>query len=150
MVREELVKLIVERLESDLDALAEDFNTPVGPTDTRHAVIDDLLPNEIAQNIYKAFPPVEEMRLMSSFREQKYTSKSFDKFDPLLLDISLAVQAPEVISVVEKITGVKDMVGDPHFYAGGLSAMMKGHYLNPHIDNSHDHERNRYRVLNLL
>ncbi|MBC7795326.1 MAG: 2OG-Fe(II) oxygenase [Pyrinomonadaceae bacterium] len=28
--------------------------------------------------------------------------------------------------------------------------MVKGHYLNPHIDNSHDSQRENYRVLNLL
>lgn len=150
MTRNELTALIVERLERDLDKIREDFNTPNGTTATRHAAIDNLLPKEIAEKIYASFPSVEQMRLMSSFREQKYTSKSFDKFDPLLLDISLAVQAPEVIAVVEKITGMKEMVGDPHFYAGGLSAMVKGHYLNPHIDNSHDGERKFYRVLNLL
>lgn len=150
MTRNELTSLIAARLERDLEQIRRDFNTPKGTTTTRHAAIDNLLPDEIARKIYKSFPPVEEMRLMSSFREQKYTSKSFDKFDPLLLDISLAVQAPEVIAVVEKITGMKDMIGDPHFYAGGLSAMTKGHYLNPHIDNSHDGERKLYRVLNLL
>ena len=150
MTRAELTKFIVERLERDLDKIRVDFNTPKCTTKTRHAAIDNLLPDEVARQIYESFPPLEEMRLMTSFREKKYTSKSFEKFNPLLLNISLAVQAPEVIAIVEKITGVKDMVGDPHFYAGGLSAMAKGHYLNPHIDNSHDHEQKNYRVLNLL
>ena len=35
-------------------------------------------------------------------------------------------------------------------YAGGISMMAPGHFLNPHIDNSHDKFRQRYRVLNLL
>jgi 2OG-Fe(II) oxygenase superfamily len=35
-------------------------------------------------------------------------------------------------------------------YAGGLSIMSKGDFLNPHIDNSHDANRQRYRRLNLL
>jgi Rps23 Pro-64 3,4-dihydroxylase Tpa1-like proline 4-hydroxylase len=35
-------------------------------------------------------------------------------------------------------------------YAGGISRMEEGHYLNPHIDNSHDKERKRWRSLNLL
>jgi len=34
--------------------------------------------------------------------------------------------------------------------AGGVSLMARGHYLHPHIDNSHDMDRARYRVLNLL
>jgi Rps23 Pro-64 3,4-dihydroxylase Tpa1-like proline 4-hydroxylase len=35
-------------------------------------------------------------------------------------------------------------------YAGGISMMAPGHFLNPHLDNSHDKFRERYRVLNLL
>ena len=42
------------------------------------------------------------------------------------------------------------MIGDPQFYAGGLSAMTKGQFLNPHLDNSHDGNQQNYRVLNLL
>jgi len=42
------------------------------------------------------------------------------------------------------------MVGDPKLYAGGISAMSRGNFLDPHIDNSHDSERVNYRVLNLL
>lgn len=150
MNRAELTQIICARLERDLDKIRQDFNTPKGATKTRHAAIDQLLPAEIAHQIYEAFPPLEEMRLMSSFREQKYTSKAFDKFAPLLADASLALQAPETIKIVEKITGVPKMVGDPQFYAGGLSVMATGQFLNPHIDNSHDGNRQNYRVLNLL
>jgi hypothetical protein len=42
------------------------------------------------------------------------------------------------------------MVPDTHLYAGGISLMAKDNFLNPHLDNSHDKERERYRVLNLL
>ena len=150
MKRDELTEIIVKRLEQDLSGLRTDFNSPKGAPKTRHAVVDNLLPQTIARQIYEAFPPLEEMRLMASFREQKYTSKAFDKFNPLLADVSLALQAPVVIETIEKITGVKDMIGDPHFYAGGLSAMAKNQFLNPHIDNSHDGDRQNYRVLNLL
>lgn len=39
---------------------------------------------------------------------------------------------------------------DEHLYAGGISLMDQGCYLNPHLDNSHDKDRKYYRVLNLL
>jgi Rps23 Pro-64 3,4-dihydroxylase Tpa1-like proline 4-hydroxylase len=90
------------------------------------------------------------MRLMDSFRERKYTSKSFDKFEPLMSDITFAIQDPRVVAIVEKITGIKDQIPDAHLYAGGLSAMGRGHFLGPHIDNSHDGLRKHYRTLNLL
>ena len=35
-------------------------------------------------------------------------------------------------------------------YAGGVSSMSYGCFLNPHIDNSHDRLRKNYRRLNLL
>jgi Rps23 Pro-64 3,4-dihydroxylase Tpa1-like proline 4-hydroxylase len=90
------------------------------------------------------------MRLMDSFRERKYTSKSFDKFDPLLADITFAIQDPRVVNAVERITGIREQFPDAQLYAGGLSAMGRGHFLGPHIDNSHDAPRKNYRTLNLL
>jgi Rps23 Pro-64 3,4-dihydroxylase Tpa1-like proline 4-hydroxylase len=73
-----------------------------------------------------------------------------DKFDPLIADITFAFQDKRIVEKVAEITGIKDAVGDPHLYAGGISAMERGHFLNPHIDNSHDLDRKNYRVLNLL
>jgi Rps23 Pro-64 3,4-dihydroxylase Tpa1-like proline 4-hydroxylase len=148
-MREELVRLILERLDRDAKTIAADFNAEK-PVKTKYAVIDDLLPKEIASKIAPAFPQLEEMRLMKSIRETKRTSKSLDKFDPLLSDITFAFQDERVVRKVSEITGIKDAVGDPHLYAGGLSAMSRGHFLQPHIDNSHDGERLNYRVLNLL
>lgn len=148
-MREELVKLIVDRLERDAEAIARDFVSEM-EIKTRFCAIDDLLPVDIARKFNESFPPSDKMRLLDSFREKKYTSKSLDKFDPLIADITFAFQDERVIQKVAEITGIADAVGDPHLYAGGISAMERGHFLNPHIDNSHDSEQKNYRVLNLL
>ena len=145
----ELSGLIVERLSRDIDKLREDF-AQTKSVPTRFVAIDDVLPEEIARRAYEAFPKPEQMRFLSSFRERKYTSKALEKFDPFITDVTFAFQSPEVIKVVAGITGIQDMSGDPHLYAGGISTMARGHFLNPHIDNSHDHKREQYRVLNLL
>ena len=148
-MREELVRLILERLNRDAEAIKLDFQSDKGIS-TRFTAIDDLLPSDIARRIAAAFPAVTEMRLLDSFREKKYTSKSLNKFDPLIEDITFAFQDPRVIEKVAELTGIQDAVGDPHLYAGGISAMAAGHFLNPHIDNSHDGDQRNYRVLNLL
>lgn len=148
-MREELVKLIVERLDRDADAISRDFNSPKD-IKTRYCAIDNLLPLDIAVCFADAFPPSSEMRLLDSFREKKFTSKSLDKFDPLIADITFAFQDERVIQKVAELTGIREAVGDPHLYAGGISSMERGHFLNPHIDNSHDGEQKNYRVLNLL
>jgi Rps23 Pro-64 3,4-dihydroxylase Tpa1-like proline 4-hydroxylase len=148
-MREEIVTLIVQRLENDAEQISRDFQTEKS-VKTRFAAIDNLLPEDLAKRISAAFPPLEEMRLLDSFREKKYTSKSLDKFDSIIEDITFAFQDERVIETVARLTGIEDAVGDPHLYAGGISAMAKGHFLQPHLDNSHDYEQKNYRVLNLL
>src|SRR5215211_862614 len=115
---DELVRLILERLERDAEAIAEDFRTE-REVKTRYAVIDDLLPGDVAAKFAPAFPTLEEMRLMKSIREEKRTSKSLDKYDPLLADITFAFQDERIVRKVCEITGFEDAVGDPHLYAGG-------------------------------
>ena len=148
-MREQLIQLILERLDRDFDALKKDFETEKG-VKTRYCAIDDLLPDDIAQRIAAAFPAVDTMKLLDSFRERKYTSKTLDKYDPIIEDITFAFQDERVIQKVAAMTGIRDAQGDPKLYAGGISAMARGHFLNPHIDNSHDRDQKVYRVLNLL
>ncbi|MFN2501919.1 MAG: 2OG-Fe(II) oxygenase [Pyrinomonadaceae bacterium] len=148
-MREQLVTLILERIEREPARVAGDFAAEQN-IGTKHCVIDDLLPAEVAHSIANVFPPTDDMRLMRNFREWKYTSKSLAKFHPIITDITFAFQDKRIIEKIAELTGIKDAVGDPRLYAGGLSAMDKGHFLNPHIDNSHDAEQKNYRVLNLL
>jgi Rps23 Pro-64 3,4-dihydroxylase Tpa1-like proline 4-hydroxylase len=73
-----------------------------------------------------------------------------NQYDPLLEEAIYAFQDPRIVEVVGRITGLPDLEPDEQLYAGGISMMVEGHFLNPHIDNSHDKARERYRVLNLL
>jgi len=148
-MRKELIDLILMRLDRDAEKISKDFHADKG-IGTRYTTIDDLLPFNIASRFASAFPPLGEMRLLDSFREKKHTSKSLDKFDPLISDITFAFQDERVVKKVAELTGIIEAVGDPHLYAGGISAMARGHFLNPHIDNSHDGDQKNYRVLNLL
>jgi Rps23 Pro-64 3,4-dihydroxylase Tpa1-like proline 4-hydroxylase len=141
--------MILQRLGRESEAIKADFETPKGVA-TKFAAIDDLLPPAEAEKIAAAFPASERMRFLDSFREKKFTSKSLDEFDQTIADITFAFQDERVIEKVAELTGIRDALGDPHLYAGGISAMERGHFLNPHIDNSHDGERRNYRVLNLL
>ncbi len=148
--REQLVLTIVARLEEELERARAAFAASASEVGVRYCAIDDLLPQDWARQVSEAFPEPSAMRLMDSFREKKYTSKDFDRFSPLMADITFAVQDPRVVAVVERITGIADQQPDAQLYAGGLSAMVQGHFLGPHIDNSHEASRQRYRTLNLL
>ena len=148
--KEIIVHHICEKLKSNLEGLTAQFHISIADVGVRYVIVDNLLPVQIADEIFKAFPSQEYMRMMKSFREWKFTSKNFEKFNSLMSDVTFAFQDPLVVAIVEKITGIKDQIPDSHLYAGGLSSMGRGHFLGPHIDNSHDDQRMHYRTLNLL
>jgi Rps23 Pro-64 3,4-dihydroxylase Tpa1-like proline 4-hydroxylase len=146
-----MAETIAGKLRENRAKLKAEFQPASAPAiPTRFFVIDDLLPPDLAQQIADAFPGTEKMRLMKSFRETKFTSKNLDQFDPILEQITFAFQDSRVIAEIEAITGMQRQVPDTKLYAGGLSSMSRGHFLNPHIDNSHDSSRKLYRTLNLL
>lgn len=115
-----------------------------------HFVLDDVLPLEWVNTIRAAFPDRKSMGLMRSLRERKHVAVQMNRYHPLLEEAIYAFQNPEVVAAVERITGLAALEPDSLLYAGGISLMAPGHFLNPHIDNSHDKFRRRYRILNLL
>ena len=102
------------------------------------------------RRIHSAFPSTDRMILRSSIKEHKHIAAQMNLFDPLLEEIVFAFQDRRVVERIARITGIEAMEPDAELYAGGISAMSKGAYLRPHLDNSHDKTRERYRVLNLL
>lgn len=146
MNRKYLADLILDRLTLN-KTLRSEF-TKAGRINSCY--LDDLLPVEVAQEIYDAFPTPEEMAIHKSIRENKRIAAQMDLYNPLLEEIVYAFQDERIVKVVEEITGIKEMTPDEHLYAGGISLMAKGNFLNPHLDNSHDNDRESYRVLNLL
>ena len=112
--------------------------------------VDDVLDVEVVRAIYDAFPDAASMRLRRTLRERKYVTAQMDREDPLLEEIVYAFQEPPVVELLGRITGIADLAPDEHLYAGGISVMRAGNFLNPHIDNSHDKDQQAYRVLNLL
>ena len=142
-----LADLIVARLGEAADAARNEWHTPGR---IHSAVIDDLLPAGVTQAVQTAFPACERMMLKRSIRENKHVAAQMDQCDPLVEEAVFAFQDPRVIAQIAAITGLAGLEPDPELYAGGISAMGRGAYLRPHLDNSHDRTRARYRVVNLL
>lgn len=115
-----------------------------------HFFIDDVLPEAVALQIRRAYPAGENMRTRRSLRELKHVAAQMDQYDPLLEEALYAFQDSRIVNLIEEVTGLKALLPDEQLYAGGISMMSEGHFLNPHLDNSHDKNRELYRVLNLL
>lgn len=146
--RHHLAEFIVDRLKEEASQMRlsyENSKEKIG-----HFYIDDLLPEDIATSIYRSFPKLEETVLKKSLREYKHIAVQMDQYDPIIEEITYAFQDPRVVGVIEELCNIPNLVPDENLYAGGLSMMSQNNFLNPHLDNSHDKDRNRWRVLNLL
>ena len=146
----DLAEIIAARIRGSAVELREQWLHPQG-TSTRHFLVDDLLPSQMAERICNAFPQGEAIWFpYETFRERKKTFAKLSAVDPLIGDITDAFHEGNVLGSIREVTGIEGMEADPELYAGGISMMGKGDFLNPHIDNSHDGPRRRYRRLNLL
>jgi len=151
MNRSAMIEHIVLRLDAGADQIRAEWNASNRRTPTRHCAIDGLLPEDVAMAIYRAFPRDGAGFLVrNSFRERKRTSANLDRYPLILADITYALQSPRVTDKISDLTGMPSLEPDPHLYAGGLSMMFEGDFLNPHIDNSHEATRSKYRRINLL
>jgi Rps23 Pro-64 3,4-dihydroxylase Tpa1-like proline 4-hydroxylase len=145
--RSELAGLIADSLSRGAQAARQEFQFP-GRIPS--FALDNLLPGETVDAIYRAFPPPSAMVLKKTLGQLKYVGYQMTNYDPLLEEIIYAFQDARVVALISRITGIEQLLPDENLYAGGISLMAEDHYLNPHLDNSHDIGRANYRALNLL
>lgn len=146
----EIGAAIASRLNDRRDDILQQWNDGSSRC-AKHFVVDGLLPMDFAMAVYGAFPKRADGFLkLASFREKKKTAADLSGLPPILSDITYAFQLPSVVAIVNDLIGCTDVIADSTLYNGGLSMMLEGDFLNPHLDNSHDGTRKLYRWLNLL
>lgn len=148
MDRNTLADLIFDRIVSEKDQIKKQYDA--SKDRIGYFFIDDVLPVGMAIEINEAFPKPEAMVLKKSLREDKYVAAQMNLYAPVLEEITYAFQDKRIVELIAEICGIEEVFADENLYAGGLSMMGQGQFLNPHLDNSHDKDRERWRVLNLL
>ena len=148
MNRFDISKLILSKFKNITFEYLKNQYAESGPIN--HIVIDELLPREIALKLNDLFPNESELNHIKGVQENKFVGVNFSKSQNLIEECIYSFQEPLVIDAISKITRIKELIGDPELYAGGISSMSEGCFLNPHIDNSHDRNLENFRRLNLL
>jgi Rps23 Pro-64 3,4-dihydroxylase Tpa1-like proline 4-hydroxylase len=150
MMKKKITLQIIRSIKSSKKTARYQWLNPEG-TKTRYFVIDNLIDKDICQMIFTAFPKDgKDFQSIKSFKERKKTTSNLNAQKKILSDITYAFQNKRIIKLISNITGFQKIVADSDLYAGGLSIMFKGDFLNPHIDHSHDKHRKMYRRLNIL
>ena len=148
MDKQTISNIIYKHILDQKEALKKQFSA--NENKIGYFYIDNILPENLALECANLFPKPEDMRLLKSLKEYKHVSAQMDKHHPLLEAVIYAFQDKKIVKLIGEICNISSLFPDDSLYAGGLSLMAKDNFLNPHLDNSHDAERERWRVLNLL
>ena len=112
-----------------------------------HIVIDEFLPQDLLRQVVEEFPKREKgrfddahSRLKTGYQAEKITS-------PLITNLIDALNSSPFLDFLERMTGIKGLVTDPHQAGGGLHETAKGGHLSIHADfNMHARLRTRRRM----
>ena len=120
----------------------------------RYFYIDDFIEstffNKLVKSLHKDLNDINHFKSMKSFRERKKTTSNLSYFNSSINQIHAIFQNENFINCLQETLNISSLQSDPENYAGGLSLMNHGDFLNPHLDNSHSKDRTLYRRLNLL
>jgi len=148
MKRQILATYILARIKQEHDSILEFYSK--SKESIGYFMIDNLFPEEIAISIFQSFPKLKSMKKRKDLREFKYVAAQMNQYNPILEETVYAFQDERIVSFIQRACGLDSLYPDEHLYAGGISSMRQYNFLNPHIDNSHDKDRLKWRVFNLL
>lgn len=117
-----------------------------------HVVIDDFLPDPVVDAVSRAFPESRqiEWQQFDAPAERKLASNRVNELGPLLRHVLTQFNSAEMCRFLEVLTGIPDVIPDPHFAGGGLHRIERGGFLKVHTDFNYHPEFRLDRRLNLI
>jgi hypothetical protein len=118
-----------------------------------HAVIDDVLPQDVFNAAVAEFPAPKDPSWTGylHYNETKYANPRSNTWGPTLQQVAAALCTDEFCTLLGKITGFDDLIADPTMDGGGLHQTLRGGFLNVHTDfTAHHHIDNLRRRVNIL
>jgi hypothetical protein len=144
-----LAQALTTRLLAEAARLKSEFGVE-NPERIRYCVVDDVFSSDVMEAAYGRLPNLGDMVRRADLRERKYVSANLGRLNTHISDIVRAFAQQKVADVVAEIMGVRSLEADSTLYNGGITVMLPGDYMCPHLDNSHDQPRKRRRAVVLL
>ena len=117
-----------------------------------HLVIDDLFAPELLDRLVEEFPKPKnrDWIVWDTEHELKTTSRGIDDLSMFTQIFCLWLNSRAVISTIESIVGINNLVGDPLFHGAGLHEMYSGGWLEMHADYTKHFTLPLMRRINIL
>ena len=145
-----LFRETVETLDLRVESLRAEFRSS---QPFEHFILDEFLPLPLAHALADEFPhsssPIWiELKAFDQFNKRVLGNGRF--LTGLTRMFIHELNSGLFVDLLERITGIADLVADPKLLGGGLHQIDRGGYLNLHVDYSHHPTTRLNRRLNLL
>lgn len=121
-----------------------------------HVVVDDLLAPKVVARAATAFPKSDH----PGFRRRDYPEqaarfgqlqrRAFAGVDPFVRHLLNEVNGMVFLEMLQRLTGVEGLIGDPFFTGAGLHLTLPGGHLARHADFDRDRTRGLARRLSVV
>jgi hypothetical protein len=139
----------LDKLEGEKESLRQSY---VAAKPYPHVVIENLFEPELLDRLVADFPKTgdRDWLVWDTAHELKSTSKGIDKLSMFTQMFCWWLNSRDVISAIESIVGLDDLVGDPLFHGAGLHEMYPSGWLGMHADYTRHFTLPLMRRINVL
>jgi Rps23 Pro-64 3,4-dihydroxylase Tpa1-like proline 4-hydroxylase len=143
-----LTEIVVKAISGQADLLRQDFQSK---EPFKYLIVDDFLPLEIAEKILSAYPQpeVEGWDSTTYIHQRKKFSKTRDFPEPIS-EFFAVVSDKAFLDLISQITGIPNLLHDSELIGGGLHQIIRGGFLDVHVDYNFHPRTKLHRRLNLL
>lgn len=141
-----------ERVTAHLRRRADDFKRGwSSKTPFRYVIIDDFLPSDYAEEILASYPQpdVEGWDNTTYIHQKKKLTRRSGFPVPISRFFSLTASR-EFRQLISEISGIPNLIDDPELIGGGLHQILRGGFLDVHVDYNFHPRTKLHRRLNLL
>lgn len=132
-----------------LDSLHKSF---VNAEPFHNVVIDDAFDVSFIKNMNENFPSKDEKKwwVYNNVLEKKLAYNNIKDLHPSFSNYFDYVNSNEFLKVLEKISGLQNLIADPGLNGGGLHQILNGGKLDIHEDFNIHKELNAFRKVNAI
>lgn len=140
---------IAAHVHEQADALRAQF---LGARPFGHCVIDDFFGTAFVDELDRTFPDFSHGNALNEDGEPggKSTIEQIHTLGGSFLQLDRVVQSREFLALVDRITGIPDLLYDPAYFGGGTHENLDGQSLDNHIDFNYHPGTGWHRRLNLI
>jgi Rps23 Pro-64 3,4-dihydroxylase Tpa1-like proline 4-hydroxylase len=138
-----------QRLDRLADELRDRFATA---QPYPHVVIDDFLPESVAEDLLEEFEKTEQdWKHYHHYNERKLALTDLEQMPPRTRELFSELQDQRMLDFAMKLSGLRDLISDPDLEGAGMHMVTRGGFLNVHTDFlTHTKRRNWSRRINLI